>query len=308
MTDLHFIRPWWLLCLLPLLFLAWYLWRQKPQANAWTAVCDKHLLERLLQFKGQNKRHSALLILLSSALFMVIALSGPSWTRLPVPTYKQIQPRVLILDMSDAMLAKDLLPNRLSRAKFKLHDLFKRRDAGQFALVVYSGEPFVVSPLTDDAQTIDALLPALTPDIMPVEGQRLDAALEEAGLLLKQGGFNHGKILVLTAETPSNAAINTAGQLAKKQIFTSVMPVKDNKDMHPLFQKLAKAGQGRLLFMNDDKDLDQWLRSDINANQFLRNQQDDFPAWRDEGRWFLIPALILLLPAFRRGWLQRFKP
>ncbi|CEK12093.1 TPR (repeat) domain protein [Legionella hackeliae] len=306
MSEFHLIRPWWLLALLPLLILAWGLWRRRPQLEAWAAICDKHLLEHLLVSKGKYNRHLALLFLLASALCMIISLSGPSWERLPVPTYKQIQPRVLILDMSDAMLQTDLSPDRLSRAKFKLHDLFKRRDVGQLGLVVYTGEPFVVSPLTDDAQTIDALLSSLSPDIMPVEGHELDTALEEAAQLIKQAGFNQGQILVLTAQTPNAAAISTAKDLAEKHIITSVMPVMADKNFNPLFHEFAVAGEGELLpFSDNSSDLEKWLARQAGDNQFRRNQQDDIPLWRDEGRWFLIPALVFLLPVFRRGWLQR---
>ncbi|WED44711.1 VWA domain-containing protein [Legionella cardiaca] len=305
MTEFHFLRPWWLLTLLPLLYLGWYLWRQKPQMEAWAAICDRHLLERLVVSKGKTNRHWAFWLLLASALCMIISLSGPTWSRLPVPVYKQIQPRVLVLDMSDAMLAHDLSPNRLSRAKFKLHDLFKRRDIGQVGLIVYSGEPFVVSPLTDDGQTIDALLASLSPDIMPVEGHQLNTALEEAGQLIKQAGFHRGQILVLTAETPSTAAIAVAKELANERIITSILPIKADKNLNPLFQEFAAAGQGALLpFTDDSGDLDKWLA--INSgNQFHLDQQDDIPLWRDEGRWFLLPALLFLLPVFRRGWLQR---
>lgn len=306
MTDVHFLRPWWLLAILPTLWLFWLLWRQRPRLEAWAAVCDNHLLKHLMQDKGQGRRHFALICLFLSAFTMIISLAGPTWSRLPVPSYKQIQPRVVVLDLSDAMLENDLAPDRLTRAKFKLHDLFKRRDAGQFGLIAYTGEPFVVSPLTDDAQTIDSLLSSLSPDIVPVEGQQLNTALEEAGKLITNAGFNEGQILVMTSDSPSLDAISVARTLAEKRINTSVMPIQANKALNPSFQDLANAGQGQLLpFSDTSDDLDKWLRSSVNKEKFALSKDDDIPLWRDEGRWFLIPALLLLLPVFRRGWLQR---
>jgi Ca-activated chloride channel family protein len=306
MTDFHFLRPWWLLAILALLGLFWLLWRKGPQADAWSAVCDKHLLEHLVQSQGQGRRNLALFSLLLSGLCLCISLAGPTWSRLPVPSFKQIQPRVIVLDMSNSMLVNDLTPDRLTRAKFKLHDLFKRRDVGQFGLVVYTSEPFVVSPLTDDAQTIDALLSSLSPDIMPVEGQQLDTALEEAGRLITNAGYKQGQILVLTGETPSSAAAAVAKDLAAKQIYTSVMPVIANQTLSPLYQDLATAGQGQLIpFSDTSDDLDLWLKNSVNQEKFILSESNDIPLWRDEGRWFLLPALLFLLPVFRRGWLQR---
>ncbi|WP_028389449.1 vWA domain-containing protein [Legionella fairfieldensis] len=307
MTDFHFLRPWCLLILFPLFGLFLLLWRQRSSLEAsWAAICDKPLLEHLLhQTKGQGRRHSALLLLLISACWMIIALAGPAWTRLPVPTYQKIQPRVIVLDMSDAMLAQDLTPDRLTRARFKLHDLFKRRDKGQFGLIAYTAEPFVVSPLTDDAHTIDALLSSLSPDIMPVEGQRLDIALEEAGELITNAGFKQGQILVLTGETPTLPAIDAAKKLATQQIHTSVMPIVAST-LSPLFQDLAAAGQGQVVpFAETSIDLDNWLQDTGNDEHYSRSKDNDIALWQDEGRWFLFPALACMLPVFRRGWLQR---
>lgn len=305
MTEFHFIRPLWLLMLLPLVMLGWRILRQTSVMTAWTKVCDAHLLPYLIQTKGYSRRTFSMLLLFVSVLLMTISLAGPTWSRLPVPTYQQIQPRVVVLDMSDAMLANDLRPDRLSRAKFKLHDLFQHKDAGQFGLVVYTGEPFVVSPLTDDGQTIDALLSSLTADIMPVEGQHLSSAIEQAHQLIIQAGFQQGHVLVLTASSPSRDDIEAAKTLSQAGVYTSIMPViKADTPLNPLFQEFAKVGHGEVIpFSDTSTDLEQWLATTQGNQQYTANLQNDIPVWRDQGRWFLILALIFLLPAFRRGWL-----
>jgi len=304
-TAFHFLRPWWLLMIIPLLGLTLVLWRQKPKLHAWSEVCDPHLLNHLLQKKGQGRRMGSFLYLIFSLLFMILSIAGPAWYKLPVATYKPIQPRILVLDMSDNMMVNDLTPDRLSRAKFKLHDLFAHKDAGQFGLVVFTSEPFVVSPLTDDGQTISSLLTSLTPDIMPVSGQNLDSALKEASNLIKAAGYNQGQILVMTADSPSSESIALAKKLTESGIYSSIMPVKADKNLNPLFQKFAQAGEGQLIkYTSDPSDLEQWLKSG-NTNKFTLSEDEDIPLWRDEGRWFLIPAMLLLLPVFRRGWMQR---
>jgi Ca-activated chloride channel family protein len=282
------------------------MWRQTPRLHAWGEICDSHLLEHLLQRKGEGTRMLALSSLFLSVLFMILSIAGPTWYKLPAPVYKAIHPRVLLLDMSANMMNTDLTPNRLSRAKFKLHDLFMRKEVGQFGLIVYTGEPFVVSPLTDDAQTISSLLSSLTPDIMPVGGQKLNAALDEARKLIQQAGYQHGQVLVLTADTPSAEAIDSAKKLAQEGIITSIMPVKIDKNLNPLFQRFANSGGGQLLLYSaDSNDLDQWMNAGIKNADFTLSTDDDIPQWRDEGRWILILALLFLLPVFQRGWLQR---
>lgn len=306
MTDFHFIRPLWLWMLLPFVVLSWCLLRQTSTMTAWSKVCDAHLLPYLIQTKHYSRRIFSMLLLFASVLLMIISLAGPTWSRLPVPTYQQIQPRVVVLDMSDTMLTNDLQPDRLSRAKFKLHDLFQHKNTGQFGLVVYTGEPFVVSPLTDDGQTIDALLSSLTPDVMPVEGQQLSSAIDQAHQLITQAGFQQGNILVLTASSPSRSDIEAATLLSQAGIYTSIMPViKNDTTLNPLFEEFAKAGHGEVIpFSDTSTDLEQWLTATQSNQQYTANLQNDIPVWSDQGRWFLIPALIFLLPAFRRGWLS----
>jgi Ca-activated chloride channel family protein len=306
MSEFHFIRPFWLLTILPFLPLATYLFWQRASATSWSKVCDEHLLPFLMKTKGQGRKNTALLLLCFSMTLMIVSLAGPTWSRLPVPTYRPILPRVIVLDMSRAMLETDLPPDRLSRAKFKLHDLFQHKDAGQFGLVVYTGEPFIVSPLTDDGQTIDALLSSLTPEVMPVEGQLLSSALNQAAVLIAEAGFQQGQLLVLTATPPSSDDISTAKSLSNAGMSISVVPmIRSEVPLDPLFHEFARAGHGEaIVFSDTSKDLDQWLRAKPANQQYTANSQNDIPVWRDQGRWFLIPALVLLLPVFRRGWLS----
>ncbi|MFI4962316.1 MAG: VWA domain-containing protein [Legionellales bacterium] len=305
MTYAHFLRPWWFLALFPLLGLLVLLWQQKPLLQSWVAICDRHLLDHLVKTRGGRGRKVSLCLLGVSALFMIVGLAGPTWIKLPVSTYKPIQPRVLVLDMSENMMDNDMSPNRLARAKFKIHDLLSGKTTGQFGLVAYTGEPFVVAPLTDDGQTISALLPQLTPGIMPVGGERLDSALAEAQILLKNAGYQYGQILVFTADSPSSDAIARAKELADKGLYSSIMPVTADKRVNPLFQQFASAGKGWVIpYASGSPDLQHWLGQGGNE-ALIESKQDDIPLWRDEGRWFLIPALLFLLPVFRRGWLQR---
>ncbi|QBR83126.1 VWA domain-containing protein [Legionella israelensis] len=305
-TDFHFLRPLWLLALIPLAFFAVRLWQQKNRLQTWNAICDSHLLKELIQVKERPKDFLTSFFLLTSGLFFILSLAGPSWLKLAVPVFQPIEPRVIVLDLSHEMLNKDLSPDRLSRAKFKLHDLFQHSDKGQWGMVVYTGEPFVVSPLTDDAQTITNLLSTLTPDIMPVGGHQLDTALDQAAKLIDQAGYQSGQILVLTGTPPHSQAIQTAEKLSQHNIYTSILPLSKDKSLNPLYQQLAHAGHGQLLHLTpDDSDIVKWLNDTQLNKKFALSQYNDVPLWRDEGRWFLIPALLFFLPLFRRGNLQR---
>lgn len=304
--DFHFLRPWWLLLLIPIIFLSYHLSKQKPALQAWRHICDPQLLTYLLKTNAKPQQPWALYLLISSCLLMVIALAGPTWLRRPVPIYQAIKPHVMILDLSEDMLQHDLLPTRLARAKFKIHDVLQQTGIGQFGLIVYTSEPFVVSPLTNDGQTIAALLPALAPNLMPVQGNRLDLALKEVSPLLSSAGANHGEVLVLTGKIPTHDSIEAAIQLADKGIYVSVIPMLVDPMANALFKPLARAGHGHVIsFSHTNQDIKRWLSNTHTSATYQTNTQEEIPLWYDEGRWFLLAALILLMPIFRRGWLQR---
>ena len=307
--QLHFLRPDWLFAFIPLALLALLMFRQKSAGHAWQAACDAHLLPHLLDTQNQAPKYRALIYLLTAAVFMILSLAGPSGKKLPVPVYEYLHPRVLLLDVSRDSLNTDLKPNRLTRAKFKLHDLFQHQDKGQFGLVAYTEEPFVVSPITHDAQTIDALIDPISPTIMPIDGMNLERALLEGAQLIQQTGAARGDLLVLSGSPPSQSAVRTAKKLTEKHIQTSVLPLTTSKAEQARFEKFAHAGLGRMIpFSNTTADLNAWL----NHNQFevslKEKDNESIPAWRDDGRWLIIPALILLLIAFRRDWPERLRP
>jgi Ca-activated chloride channel family protein len=87
-------------------------------------------------------------------LITTLALSGPSWQQLPDGSYSARDARVIALDLSNSMLAEDLRPNRLTRARFRLSDLFNEMQEGQTGLVAYAGDAYVVAPLTTDTKPL----------------------------------------------------------------------------------------------------------------------------------------------------------
>jgi len=306
--TLHFLRPYWLLLFFPILYLSFYLFRHTKAFHTWRQICDEHLLKYLVQTQSSLHYRLFISMLVASLFCLIISLAGIAYIKLPVPIYQPQQARILVLDLSNTMLAQDIKPSRLQRAKFKLRDLLRQQDIGQFGLIVYTKEAFVVSPLTHDGQTIDALIASLTPNIMPVDGNQLELALMEAQRLLKQARMASGQILVLTAETPSPEAIDQAKILANHKIQTSILPILPKDKINLLFETFAKAGSGYLIeFTETTDDIQQWIQFTQHHGSYQTQKNQDMPVWRDDGRWFLLLSMLLLLPLFRRGMLERIR-
>lgn len=336
LDTLHFLRPYWLLALIVVAGLTWMLYRRRLVSRSWQAIIDPHLLPHILVQQGTAQRRLwpyILLFLMGSAL--VLAVAGPAFKKIPQPVFRTEQSLVIVLDLSRSMDAADIKPSRLTRARHKIIDVLNRRKEGQTALVVYAGDAFVVSPLTQDSNTIAALVSSLTTDIMPIQGSHLVAAINAAGDLLRQAGAKDGHILLVTdgiagkdtgIETSIDKLTTNGYRLSTLGIGTeegAPIPLKGGgflKDHNgdiviPRLEqwglkKLATRGRGRYsLFSSDDSDID-YLLPGISMAGMDRRLSDSIQAmdlktdqWREEGPWLLLLVLPFAALAFRRGWL-----
>ena len=117
LSELHLLRPAWLLALIPLAFGLWRLWRSQTCTVALRGVVDAHLLPHLLVGEDGRAHCLPLAALALGGLIATLALAGPVWERLPQPAYQQQAERVIVLDISPTMNATDLLSSRASNGK-----------------------------------------------------------------------------------------------------------------------------------------------------------------------------------------------
>jgi len=333
MPEFHFLRPLWLLALIPLALLSWRLYRLGREGGDWRRVCDPALLPYILVHDGggQPARRAARLFGLGGVL-AILALAGPVWERLPAPAFRNDAALVIALDLSRIMEAADLKPSRLERARFKIADILKQRKDGLTALLVYSGDAFTVTPLTDDIGTITAQLPALTSDLMPAQGSRTERALTLAGRLLKQAGLTRGDVLLITNGGGTLDKGTEAAKALRSQGYrVSVLgagseegaPVplpaggflQDtqgniiiSKLAAPALRQLAEEGGGLYRKLSTDN-------SDISVLPGFFGQQAQggeagaakngvtLSQWEERGPWLLLPLLPIAALAFRRGFL-----
>ena len=323
----HFIRPYAFYALIPLIPILFMWWRASQSGDQWQKVCDAHLLSHLLVGKGTKSKFS-LLVFTIAWLIATIALAGPTWKKEPQPILRKEQAAVILLDVSVSMLAGDIKPSRIERAKFKVLDLLKNTNEGQVALIAYTDEPFVVSPLTQDAKTVASLVPVITPEIMPVFGSDLNKALKMAGDLLTQAGLQNGSIIVVTDSKPKSASFSTVKKLKTEGFDTSVLAVgteqggpiplsqggflKNKKGdiriskLEPKALKdLAKAGGGVFTTLTaNNQDVNKLVKQVSRQDQrFLDEEESEMKSdlWQDNGHWFLLLILPVILFGFRRA-------
>ncbi len=293
---IHFIRPGFLLLLIPCLWLIWQLWKHAVNSNAWQKVCDPQLLNAISQTRPTVNTHLPLILFASALLFSVIALSGPSWSKSLQPIYRSMAGNVIVLDMSPNMLATDLVPNRFTRAKYKLIDLLNAIHDGSVGLVVYAGEAYNVAPITNDSNTLTNLAMTLDPSIMPVGGNNLAQGLQLAEQLLKQAEANPASITLITGSTPNAAALEKINALGQQHIAITILGVSP--------QPIPELSQYHYVsFTNDNTDIKALLAAMPEDHAIQKTTQEQAVSqWHDDGVWFILLAVCCALWAFRRGW------
>lgn len=324
LQQFHFLRPWWLTALALLPLLGWLGTRRDVAQQELLRLVDADLLPYLLRGRAGNRSLPLWLFALGWTL-CALALAGPSWSRVMQPLYASRAVQVVAISLSQDMLARDMAPSRLDRARYKAHDLLASNRDGLNALIGYAGEAFVVAPLTSDANSLDDLLDAMAPDTMPVDGNNAALAIERGVALIHDAKTSGGSLVLITDQ--ADAAADAAARKAKAAgVQVSVLGVgtsqggpvpladggflRDAQGRMTLARRddtalaeLATAGGGRYVPMQTDHgDIDA-LHAQLRAGPATTVSGQAGDEWQDRGPWLLLPLLPIVALAFRRGWL-----
>jgi Ca-activated chloride channel family protein len=323
--QLHFIEPRWLWLLVLVPVLAWLVGRRSSEVRVLARLADPLLLPHLLDGKPTASRAPVLAFVAAAAL-AVLALAGPTWDRQSQQLFAERAAQVVVVSMSPHMLAHDVVPDRLSRARYKVRELYAANRDGMNALIAYTGEAFTVAPLTTDAHSVDDLLTALAPDTMPVAGDDPGKAIDMAADLIRHADARGGSIVLVTDHADAAAAGAAAraraagdrvsvlglgtprggpvpgddGGFLKDAQGAIVMAPRNDASL----AAVASAGGGRYVTTTDDQ-------SDVAALASALHGDGEGKAvtgamsgqWQDRGPWLLLPLLPIVALAFRRGWL-----
>jgi len=327
-AEFHFLRPGWLLALLPAALLWLLLGRRGNVERQWRKVIAPHLLAHLWVGSKVRRRFRPLHL---TVLFLVLGatgLAGPTWEREISPFAEETAPLIIALDLSSSMNAVDIQPTRLERAKQKVRDLLALRTGARSALIAYAGSAHIVLPLTDDTGVFETFLAGLSSEVMPVAGKDPALALALAEELLADETVP-GSILFLadgiagkhTATFVDHArrssdevlvlAVGTrdGGPIRKGddgfETDASGRRVVATLDIEGLEALEGQAGAFVAGVTVDDADVGRIQRR-VQSHLREVRQQDETARWKDRGYWLAVPVALLTLLWFRKGWTIRW--
>lgn len=304
LAHFHFLRPLWLLALLPL---GWLWLRVRPRragkpggAGAAGGIAP-HLAAALRVGRAEGRRIYPIDGVVLAGVLAALAVAGPTWSRLPSPLVAETAPLVVALKVTPSMETPDLAPTRLDRARFKILDLIDARAGARTALVAYAGSAHRVAPLTEDPNILRPLLEGLSPAVMPRPGDDAGAALAAATEILGPAGATGAVLFVLDDLNPADvAALNAPRDPAVPVLFLLAAP---EGVAVPQLDRVEGAETVRL--SADDRDIARIERR-LRAVQAAALAGDARLQWDDRGWWLAWPVALLTALWFRRGWTMRW--
>jgi Ca-activated chloride channel homolog len=298
--DFHFLRPWWLVALLPAALLIWRIARTQDADWLWRGIVAQHLLPHLFVERKQHRRIGPLVLLAIVWTLAVAALGGPTWEREPSPFADDTAALVIVVKVTPSMKTEDIQPDRLMRSVQKIHDLLVLRAGARSALIAYAGTPHLVMPLTRDAGIINTFAAALDPKIMPDDGDSASAALALAGEVLGKSGQSGSIVWLTDGITPDQE--NALSELRKhSHVPVRVLaPLLRGPELDAVGKVARVIGASVLPITPDDADVRDLARAAKFVSASISGQGDH---WQDAGYWFIPLIAILSTLWFRPGWM-----
>lgn len=225
MNEFRFERPelLWLLLLVPPALIAFLVWAWRKRQRLLGEFIEPRLLASLTAGVSHQRRKLRYALFVAAVAALIVTLAQPQWNFDWEETKQRGLDVVVAIDSSKSMLAEDIAPNRLARAKLATQDLMQLARSDRLGLVGFAGVAFLICPLTVDDGAFKQCLDTLDVNTLPQGGTDISGAIQAALTAFKDDPENH-KILVLFSdgEDHDEGAVEAAKKAAEKglRIFT----------------------------------------------------------------------------------------
>jgi Ca-activated chloride channel family protein len=275
------------------------------------------LLEQLI--KGYNPKHERLQIglFIAALVSFILAYANPQWGQKQETTILRQTDVVIALDVSKSMLAQDVLPNRLVRAKTFLSKLLERIKAERIGIITFTENAYIQMPLTADYAAAKMYLDAIETDNISAQGTSLENAIAEVEKIRDADKTKPVVLLLISdGESHEDQGTDAAESLTKQSILTfclgigtteggfMVEPsgVKKDENGNPIrtkldesiLQNIAKSAQGK--YFNISNAEENTLNSISNDIKNIGKEGSSLQVYQDlESRFQYFIAIGLLL-------------
>jgi Ca-activated chloride channel family protein len=314
--QFHFLRPQFFYLFIPLAIIILLLIIGNKERKKWKALIAKPLRQYMFNKGNRWAILLPLLLFITAITAMIIGLTGPTWSKKVLPGQK-IQAVVLIaLDLSKSMMAKDIQPNRIERAKFKIVDFLDANPRVKVGLLAFAGTSHPVLPFTGDYKIIKFHMQSLSNSIMPVQGTNTGILLQQIDTMMKRVTAP-STVLLITDAIDNNEAVLLSNWVNTSIHHLEILLISTpNGATVPGYPKVISK-QDPAIIQNISQDNNKIIithltldNSDVKSIAdrvskklyFESDKKTDTKEWDDMG-WLMIPPSLLIVAFwFRKGW------
>ncbi|WCT09977.1 VWA domain-containing protein [Mucilaginibacter jinjuensis] len=313
--EFHFLRFRALYLFVPLSVIVLLLIVSNHERRKWKTMVASPLRQYMFSKGSHWAIIMPMLLFIIGVSCMIIGLAGPTWKKKEIPGQK-IQAVVLIaLDLSRSMMVKDVDPNRIERAKFKIIDFLDANPRARAGLVAFAGTAHPVLPFTGDYKIIKFHSQSLSNKIMPVQGSNIPVLLREVDTLMKHVTAPSTLLLMTDAIDTDDAALLSNWvdkSIHRLEILLVSTPNGASIPGYPkviskqdpsVLQNLSQDTKITITNLTLDNSDVKGIADRVSKKLYFESEKKkDAKEWDDMGYLMLLPALAICLFWFRRGW------
>jgi Ca-activated chloride channel family protein len=314
----------WGLLIIPLLTF-FFIWSRIARKKALRSFGNEEILNFLMPFASKNRPVFKFLILMLALAFIITGISRPQYGSKLKKIKREGVELVIALDVSNSMLAEDIQPNRLDRAKLAISRLVDKLKDDKIGLIVFAGDAYTQLPITADYNSAKLFLNSVNTQIVPKQGTAVGAAINLATRSFTPNSKANKAIIVITdGENHEDDAVSAAKSAVENGIVVhtigmglpqgSPIPVlrngqkeylKDNQGNvvvtkldETMLEQIAAAGNGVYVRANNAQVGLNTLFDEINKLEKTEMESLVYSDYEDQFQYFFAIGLILILLEF----------
>jgi len=211
-----FLNLFWILPLMVVIYYVYYRWKSRTAKK----LGDQEIVRLMMPHRSGWRSHFKFFLNLLTISSLIIALANPQiGSQLEKVKRKGID-IIIALDVSNSMLAEDIKPNRLERAKQSINRLIDDLENDRLGLVVFAGKAYTQLPITTDYAAAKLMVSTVSTDLVPVQGTAIGKAIEMASTAFNQEKSGKAIIIITDGETHDEEALDRVNEAAEKGIRT----------------------------------------------------------------------------------------
>lgn len=212
----EFLNILWILPFMVVIYMLYLRWKKRTSKK----LGDDQVIKLLMPFRSSWRGHFKFFLNLLIIASLIIAIANPQiGSQLEKVKRKGID-IVIALDVSNSMLAQDIKPSRLERAKQSINRLIDDLENDRIGLVVFAGKAYTQLPITTDYAAAKLMLSTVSPDLVPVQGTSISKAVEMATTAFNVEKSGRAIIIITDGETHDDAALEKVTEASEKGIRT----------------------------------------------------------------------------------------